>query len=55
MDGLVLIDPAKLPKPVSITCAGGSPTFITDAMPDVLNVAVDGVIVFARIANAEEL
>ena len=55
MDGLILMEPVKFSEPVRVNCAGGSLTFITDATPDWVNVAVDGVIVFARIANAEEL
>ena len=54
MDGL-LTEPRKFSEPVSVNCAGGSRTFVTDATPDVLNVAYEGRNDFTPIVNEEPL
>ncbi len=49
------MEPVKLPEPVSVTCAEESPTFVTDVIPDWVNVAFAGTVAFNLIANAEEV
>ena len=54
MDGL-LTEPRKFSEPVSVNCAGGSRTFVTDATPDWINVAFGGTAPFNLIVNVEEV
>jgi hypothetical protein len=48
IEGLVTT-PVKLPEPVSVSCAAGSETFVTDAVPDCVCDACKGVIIFGLI------
>jgi hypothetical protein len=45
IEGLVTTDPTKLSEPVSVISAAGSIAFVTDAVPDCVCVAYEGVII----------